>query len=492
MIFSILFLLGCNVYSLERLPKELEEMMQTSIENDHANKVTCKKPSVSTVVKLWEAHNDECIMDDPNEFLSIQFNRHLFTTASEFREEFRYIWGNYSEKAWGTDSWKPISGVGINDKNGVKHMIYNNLDTVFILGTQKQFNLTRDAVLEDHGPEGPVDVYQFITNRIGGLLSACLISNDAKLIEKLYEAGDVMLEMYANWYPYKIYDLNKKKGTYGKIPLKAIINISEIQALYKYTKDPRYLDLIETITGNLTRLQDYKILPRYAMVKNGEIEFVDSITSDYSSVEIQKILLNNWLLSGQKIRIFKDLYDKTKDHYFNHLTFINDKRELILSESNSDKVNYKMNLKMCGWAGILAQESLINLNVTEIRFAENLIGTCSKLFNLKSLPSDYLSLEKERITLSGSKFSIPSELFESSYLMYKATSNLIHRKSAYYVFAAIKNVCGKQYGFSMTDKDLMPQDFLSKTLKYMFLLFAEDHQYRRVVISPSGHLLGEI
>jgi Glycosyl hydrolase family 47. len=170
-------------------------------------------------------------------------------------------------------------------------MIYNNIDSAYLLGNKEEFNNTANAAANNKDiPEGFIDVYEFITEKLGGLLSGYFLSEDSRLLEKAIETGELLISFYDNWYPYSKYNLSSKQGKYNKIPLKLLINLSELYILHRYTFDPRYLSLIENVSNNLQILLNYPVLPSHAVVKDNKIEFVGFITSDYSSAEVQRIL----------------------------------------------------------------------------------------------------------------------------------------------------------------------------------------------------------
>ena len=192
-------------------------------------------------------------------------------------------------------------------------------------------------------------------------------------------------------------------------------------------------------------------------------------------------------MSNKTHTVFKDLYDNNKAFALKKLPFNNHNDDIILAEK-AEEYNYRMNLRMCAWAGVLAEENYLFLNKTELNFAEKLITSCYKVF-LNEKWSDYLYLEMSGLVTKDSEFSIPGEIFESTFFLFRATSDNSYRKLAFNAFKAIKDRCKKSFGYSCDGK-LMPHDFFSKTLKFLFLLFNDSNNFSRSVFSSTGHLIG--
>lgn len=488
-----LLLFGLSIAGSKLLDEELQELLKQSTRGDYSNDVTCKRPSVKTMIYLWESNPVMCVNYDEHEYLSVQYTNYLTGKGSEIQSEFMEIWGNYLTAALGKDSWRPISGTGVNDKSGTKHMIYNNLDSSYVLGTKEQYNVTLVAAIENQEiPQNFVNVHEFITDGIGGLISMYHLQRNEKVLKKIAESGENLLKAYANWYPYTLYDFEKNIGKYEKIPMKALVNVAELYMVYHYTKDSRYKDLLNTIEEQLKVLLPYEVLPEFAVVNDGKIEFHGMITAEFGSAEVGKILYTNWLVSNKTANIYKEIYDKTKQFVLKKLPFSSDKGQVVLAERNEEGVRYRMNLKMCLWSGILAAESNQVINTTELDFAQRLLSSCFHFFKQDSLPADYLYLEKEKMVIKDKAFSIPSELFESLYYVFKATHDSNYRKLASYVFSVIKSHCKVSKGYSMLGADQMPQDFLSKSLKFLFLMFDESRKFSQSTLTFSGHFTGYI
>lgn len=483
----ILLILGAQAKSL---PKELQALLKVSSDGDYSNKITCKKPSVKTMVQLWEGHPSECIHNDPNSYLSIQYEKHLTDKRMEFHSELIDIWKVIEDKALDKDLWNPVTGMGYSEKSSSSRLALVNLDSICLLGEKDQYNKTAEYVLglKLH-EQGVIDVYDMVTQEIGGLLSTFYLIKDQNILVKAKAAGELLLKMYENWYPYSSYDVTKAQGFYDNLSIKQILNLNEIYVLHFHTGDSRYMTIISQVISNIEDLLKYEVLPQYATVKNNKLKYSGSIAADSSSAEVARILWNNWILSNKTASIFKDLYEKTKTYAIKKLPYANDQGEILLVERNGDDIKYKMHLKMCAWAGVLGQDSLANFNMTLLKFSHKILTSCFKFFAGGNLPADYLHLSANKITIEDKYFSIPSEIFESAYYMQRATTDGNFRKIVSFAFNTIKAKLKRKYGFSVLGEDVMPEDFLSKTLKYLMLIYS-DNRLVRALMSTTGHFLG--
>jgi hypothetical protein len=99
-------------------------------------------------------------------------------------------------------------------------------------------------------------------------------------------------------------------------------------------------------------------------------------------------------------------------------------------------------------------------------------------------------LDPEKIVTKVKGFSIPGEIFESLFFIWRSHGDHSLRKLGIALFAELKNRFGKRFGFAGIGSELMPQDFLSKSLKYLFLTQASHTVFLGAQFNTEGHLLG--
>ena len=122
--------------------------------------------------------------------------------ATEVRDEMRWAWRNYQERAWGKDQIKPISGTFESFPLKNHHLgltIVEALDTLWLMGLGDEF---RDGVEWvkanlDFDVDGEVSVFETSIRLVGGLLSAHHACGDPGLLEKARDLANRLLPSFA-------------------------------------------------------------------------------------------------------------------------------------------------------------------------------------------------------------------------------------------------------------------------------------------------------
>jgi hypothetical protein len=485
----LFFLLFSQVQSF-RPSEGIQHLLKLSSDQDYDNSVTCKRPSVKSMVNLWEAYPNSCILHDKHSFLSIKTERFQFERGTEVRFDFVKIWGKILEKKEFFDSWRVIDGEGVNDKGGLRQMLYDNVDSSYLLGEKDQLEATIQAV-ENDGLEfkGDIDTHLFITHHLAGLLSGFYLTSSPVLKEKAVLFGEKALKFYKNWHPFARFNFETNHGIIDKIHLKQFVNLGEFYILFRLTKDQRYEKVINDTVKALETLTRYEVLPEFASFEKGKVTFSGFLTGNSESAQVQRILWNNWKLSKKSQQVFRTLMDINKKSVLSLLPFTTKQGDVVMIERRPEDFEYRMNLKMCAWAGVLAEENRRTINSTEMILAQKLFATCIKAFRLKE-PADFVYLDPEKIVTKVKGFSIPGEIFESLFFIWRSHGDHSLRKLGIALFAELKNRFGKRFGFAGIGSELMPQDFLSKSLKYLFLTQASHTVFLGAQFNTEGHLLG--
>lgn len=66
--------------------------------------------------------------------------------AKHLRDSFCFAWGNYRERAWGADEIHPVDGTPGRDWGGIGMTLLDSIDTLKILGLEKDFELAKEWV----------------------------------------------------------------------------------------------------------------------------------------------------------------------------------------------------------------------------------------------------------------------------------------------------------------------------------------------------------
>lgn len=66
--------------------------------------------------------------------------------AKHLRDSFCFAWGNYRKRAWGADEIHPVDGTPGRDWGGIGMTLLDSIDTLKILGLEKDFELAKEWV----------------------------------------------------------------------------------------------------------------------------------------------------------------------------------------------------------------------------------------------------------------------------------------------------------------------------------------------------------
>ena len=122
--------------------------------------------------------------------------------GEDVRNEMRWAWRNYRDRAWGKDQIKPISG-GVESFPLKDHhlglSLVEALDTLWVMGLDDEFNDGVDWVKRnlDFDVDGEVSVFETSIRLVGGLLSAWHACGDPVLLAKARDLADRLLPSFS-------------------------------------------------------------------------------------------------------------------------------------------------------------------------------------------------------------------------------------------------------------------------------------------------------
>jgi mannosyl-oligosaccharide alpha-1,2-mannosidase len=122
--------------------------------------------------------------------------------GEDVREQMRWAWAQYRERAWGKDQIKPISGGFESFPLKTHHLgltIVEALDTLWIMGLDEEFRDGVEWVKRnlDFDVDGEVSVFETAIRLVGGLLSAFHACGDQALLAKARDCTDRLLPSFA-------------------------------------------------------------------------------------------------------------------------------------------------------------------------------------------------------------------------------------------------------------------------------------------------------
>lgn len=427
----------------------------------------------------------------------------------EVIKDFSYVWYQYVKNAPANDSMNALTGEGVNDKGGIASLMYANIDTMYLLGSEENFEkLLRIVGKHSFSPVGPVKAADFTKDVVGGLLGAFYMSEKNETLEKAKEFTEILLEIYSykEFLPKDAYSFESKSAKFSHPNIKTVnaFNLAEILVLYQHTGDERLLKVVENADNFVGQnIKKIDIVSSYIITKDFKVEvlkFGPNFNMDQDSVHIHRNLFNAWLLSNKTASNLKALYDISKRFIIKNLTLTNDKGSLFISNRYPDKpeLNYKMHQAACAYAGQLALENdIFEFNITEVNLAKRLMDTCIHFYvdSPKGLGPSIAEFTKASMSLPDQSFSVIPEIFEGLFHLFRLTNDDSYRTAAYFIYSKIREKCRTQFGFANLNANSepignLPEGLLSRVFKYLYLIFSDESliQSENFVFTPAGHI----
>ncbi|ORY09726.1 glycosyl hydrolase family 47-domain-containing protein [Clohesyomyces aquaticus] len=182
---------------------------------------------------------------------------------------FKRSWDGYRKYAWLQDELKPVSGQFRNPFASWGATLVDALDTLWILGFEKEFEEAAKAVSEidfTTTDRGDIPLFETTIRYLGGLVAAYDISGKKhkNLLDKAVELAEILMgafdtpnrmpETYYYWRPSFASQAHRASN---RVVLAEIGSLSvEFTRLAQLTGETKYYDAIARITDNLEEFQN--------------------------------------------------------------------------------------------------------------------------------------------------------------------------------------------------------------------------------------------
>jgi mannosyl-oligosaccharide alpha-1,2-mannosidase len=202
-----------------------------------------------------------------------------YALGEDVKNEMRWAWGQYRQRAWGKDDFKPISGGNKSFPLKDHHLglsLIEAMDTLWVMGLDAEF---ADALAWvkgkcDFDVDGEVSVFETEIRLVGGLLSAHHACGDAVLLARAKDLADRLLPAFdtPTGMPYRYINLKTKKvRDPATNPAEAGTHIAELGTLSKLTGDSKYFNAAKrALTAMYQRRSRIGLLADKIDVRSGD------------------------------------------------------------------------------------------------------------------------------------------------------------------------------------------------------------------------------
>jgi len=418
-------------------------------------------------------------------------DKHVF--ADSVRNEFLHAWNSYKRFAWGHDELKPLSN-SFRDWYSVSLLMtpVDALDVMYLMKLGEEAESTKNFIIENLSFNQDIFVKNFeITIRLlGGLLSNFQLSGDSRLLTLAEDLGKRLLPAFNSPTGMPFMFVNLKTGEVkGDVSNPAEIGtlLIEFGTLSKLTGNPIYFEKAKRALVELYN-------------RRSPIGLVGSSIS---------VISGTWVDGTSHISGGIDSY---YEYLLKCAILFDDEDCLKMWQTSIQAINkYLSHETQTGlWYG---QVNMLKGEITSTRYGSldaffpavlALSGDIEKAARLQK-SSDLMwrsfGIEPEEIDYSQMKVTFPSyhlrpEIIESAYYLYHFTGDSIYLKMGKNYFESLVKFCRTENGYAELKNvetkektDEMESFFFAETLKYLYLLFADQEviDFSEVIFNTEAH-----
>ena len=418
--------------------------------------------------------------------------------AEKVKIEFKHAWDAYKQYAWGHDALEPLSK-SYHDWYGVSLLMtpVDAFDTMVLMGLTDEAQDAKELILNNLSFDKDLDVQGFEINirLLGGLLSCYELTGDDGFLALAEDLGHRLLPLFDSptAMPYRYVHLQTgKTHDHTNNPAEIGTYILEFGTLSRLTGNPVYYEKAKKAAQELyKRRSSIGLVGTVIDVNTGEwINTTSHISGMIDSY--YESLLKGWLL-------FND--DDLKEMWDTSIAAINKylKHEVETgvwygqADMNSgERGDTKFGALDAFFPAVLALNN-------DVLTAEELQKSCFKMWNLHGIEPEQINYVD--MTIIHPNYPLRPEIIESAYYLYHYTkdnkylemgmtfyNDLVKYCKVDHGYAALKNVVTKE------KEDSMESFFLAETLKYLYLLFADDEtlDFEGVIFNTEAHPLKKV
>jgi len=420
--------------------------------------------------------------------------------AERVRNEYMHAWAGYKKYAWGSDDLRPLSKTSHNwYRETLLMSAVDALDGLILLGFDEEAEQTKEFIVNNLSFDKDIFVKNFEVNirLLGGLLSCHQLTNDTRLLDLAEDLGARLLPAfnsptgmpytYVNLKTGEVRDPNTNPAEIGTL-------ILEFGMLSKLTNNPIFYNKAKTALVEVFNLRsDIDLVGRVINVDTGA--WTDAISHIGGGIDsYYEYLLKGWLL-------FDDV--DLKQMWDTHIAAID--RHLAMQTETGfwyGWVNmHTGDFVASNFGGLDAFFPAVLALSGDLERAEKLQASCYKMWNLHGLEPELLDFSSMEVVERKGAYHLNPEIIESAYYLYYYTKDPKYLEMGRTILNDLIKYCKTEAGYAAIKDvrtkekmDIMESFLFSETLKYLYLLFAEEETIKldEVVLTTEAHPLRKI
>jgi mannosidase alpha-like ER degradation enhancer 2 len=421
--------------------------------------------------------------------------------AARARAEIAHAWGGYRQRAWGHDELVPIAGGGGGKEwYGTSLLLtaVDALDTLLIAGLTREADEARELVAAklSFDVDASVQVFEVTIRLLGGLLSAYQMTGDARLLALADDLGRRLLPAFRSptGMPYRYVHLRTgavrdprsnpaeigtlmlEFGTLGRLTGKEVYYETAKRAVMELARHRSPIGLVGEVIDVKTG--------RWVQTRSHVGAYIDSY---------YEYLLKSWRLFGDED--FRRLWTESAAALHRHVI---DDQPTGLWYAEVDMTTGERT--GTAWGGLQAFLPAVLALSGDLDRARRLQDSSFSLWRRFGAIPDGFDYRSGKVT--SPSYPLRPEIVESAFYLRRLTGEQRYIAMGERFLDDLVACCRTEIGYTVladvtTKKqgDSMPSFFLAETLKYLYLLFADDARVARwtdldrIVFTTEGHPL---
>eukprot|EP01062_Namystynia_karyoxenos_P071955 TRINITY_DN6777_c0_g1_i1.p1 TRINITY_DN6777_c0_g1~~TRINITY_DN6777_c0_g1_i1.p1 ORF type:complete len:757 (+),score=221.58 TRINITY_DN6777_c0_g1_i1:85-2271(+) len=439
--------------------------------------------------------------------------RHWPWRAAAARRTIAAAWGAYRINALGKDELNPVTNASVNwDRTNVQMVsLVDALSTLWVAGLRDEFAAAVAHVGKNFlwRPSGNVALFETTIRVLGGLLSAYALSGEAILLEKARDVGNSLVGAYSegvmkDWggYPRHVWNpLRKQPGPgYGTF----LAEVGSVQLEWRYLAHATGEARFDTgVTRVMDRLEEASAAgggfigccwSSHVAGGWGGTAGLGSYSDSY-----YEYLLKQYLLTGRSEERYMRMYTNMAETLIDKL-IVRTGNLTWLAEGSAGggtvtAQGSRFEHLACFAPGMLALGATYlppEQAERHLAAARSLGDFCVGLYDgtPSGLAPDEVSVSASGVSPVKRSWPLRPETAESLFYLWRVTREEQWREAGWRMYRAIERNCRvcktcAASGYSEVDDVYtvpgrhtghMDTFFLAETMKYLYLLFAEDSE----------------
>ena len=397
--------------------------------------------------------------------------------AEQVKSEFLHTWEGYKAYAWGEDELLPLSKSHRNwyDTSFVMTPV-DAFDTMLLMGLDEEAEEAKQLIFDrlSFDQDISVQVFEINIRLLGGLLSAYQMDGDERFLELAEDLGNRLLPAFESPTGLPYLYVNLATGQTERPvnnPAEIGTLMLEFGTLSKLTGNPEFYNKAKkAIQVLFNKRSEIGLVGTMINVETGEWENTESHISGRID-SYYEYLLKSWLLFEDED--FKTMWEASIRPVNEYLL---DRVETGTWYGYADMYTGERTRTIYGALDAFMPGMLVLADSIEL--AKEVQESNFKMWTMSDIEPE--AMDYSTMDILSAAYVLRPENIESAFYLYRETGDEKYLEMGKVMFDSIVEFCRTDVGYAELQdvqtkekRDGMQSFFLAETLKYSYLLFAD-------------------